>query len=76
MQLFNPLLYGQVTRSEAAQNDTPYTRNAPNTELREYVKEKFQIPDDEFHFEEGDGDLINIISNKNEVVNYQGKTWA
>ena len=76
MQLFNPLMYGQVTRTEAAQHNAPYTRNAPNKELRQYVIEKFAIPDDDFHFEEGNDDWVNVISNKNEVVNTGGKTWT
>jgi len=76
MQLFNPLLYGQLTTTEAAQNNAPYTRNGKNEALREYVKTKFGIATDDFHFEEGEKDMINVIANGTTIVNTEGKTWA
>ena len=66
--LFNPLEYGRITRVEAEREDVAYVRNGKNIELREYMMEKFNIPDNDWHFEEYGEDWIQAISNKNEVV--------
>lgn len=66
--LFNPLEYGRVTRDEAEKAGAPYVRNDKNEELREYMVEKFQIPDNDWHFEEFGDEFIQAINNKNEIV--------
>ncbi len=72
-QLFNPLMYGKITRADAEKSKAPYTRNGENKELRELMKTLFQIPDDFWHFEELDGDWIAAINNRNEVVRRIGE---
>lgn len=66
--VFNPQLWGKLTRKEAEENNAPYVRNGENKELREYVKQKFNIDHDRFHFEEGNGDWLLVMANGSEMV--------
>jgi len=69
--LFNPLEYGRVTLDEAEKNGASYTRNGKNEDLREFMKEKFSIPDDNFYFSEISDSIIAAINRGTTIVRTQ-----